>query len=216
MRMLRGSWLARLSIVPLIGISAGLLAGCASQAEPTETPMLQGITAVEPPGPPNDFTLTNQANQPVHLSDFRGKLVLMTFGYTHCPPDDECPLNLARFTQVKAALARDADQVVFVFITIDNRRDTPEVLAKYISAFDPAFFALTGDDQAIQKVAKDYSVLYVKEDASDTDDPADYVMTHTASWFLVDRQGRWRRMYSYGTDPEVVAADLRQMLALKS
>jgi protein SCO1/2 len=214
MKLHRFSWLVRSSIVPLIVIVAGLLAGCASQARPTETPMPEGVTAVEPPSPPNDFTLISQANQPVHLSDFRGKLVLMTFGYTHCP--DVCPLNLARFTQVKAALARDADQIVFVFITIDNQRDTPEVLAKYISAFDPAFFGLTGDDQAIQKVTKDYSVLYKKDQASHMGDPADYMMTHTASWFLVDRQGRWRRVYSYGTDPEVVAADLRQMLALNS
>jgi protein SCO1/2 len=216
MKPFRLSWLARLRLVPLIVMIAGLLAGCASQARPTETPMPEGVTAVEPPGPPNDFTLINQANQPVHLNDFRGRLVLMTFGYTHCPPGDECPLNLARFTQVKAALAHDADQVVFVFITIDNQRDTPEVLAKYIGAFDPAFVALTGDDQAIRNVAQDYSVLYAKDKAGVTGDPADYKMTHTASWFLVDRQGRWRRVYSYGTDPEVVAADLRQMLASKS
>jgi protein SCO1/2 len=195
---------------------AGSLAGCALQAQPSATPMPEGITAVEPPGPPNDFTLISQASQPVHLSDFRGKLVLMTFGYTHCPPDDECPLNLARFKQVKAALAGDADQVVFVFVSIDNQRDTPDVLANYLSAFDPAFIGLTGDDQAIQKVAKDYGVLYMKDNESDTGNPADYLMTHTASWFLVDRQGRWRRVYSYGTDPEVVAADLQQMLALKS
>ncbi len=188
------------------------LAGCASinpagPVTPLPASLPEGITAVDPPGAPNDFTLTSQANKPVHLSDYRGKLVLMTFGYTHCP--DECPINLANFTQVKHALGSDADQVVFMFISVDGTRDTPDVLAKYIASFDPAFVGLTGDETSIQSVAKIYGGELMKDQGTDA---VNYTVTHTASWFLVDRQGRWRRVYSYQTDPKIVAADIRQAL----
>ncbi len=209
---LRG-WAGRATL----GLVVLALAGCAvgTPAAPaggagTATPAPQGVVVVEPPGLINDFTLTSQANKPMKFSELRGRLALVTFGYTHCP--DVCPVNLARFKQVRIALETAADQVNFVFISVDGKRDTPEVLAMHLAAFDETFIGLTGEETAVRQVAKDFGVIfYVTNDARTQ---ADYLVTHTASSFLVGREGWLRRVYAYGTEPEIVAADIKAMLKL--
>jgi protein SCO1 len=183
-----------------------LAAGCGTIATPTPTAPPEGVNILEPPGNLNDFTLTTQANQPMRLSDLKGKLALMTFGYTHCPT--ECPVTLAKFKQIKTQLAGDADQVAFVLISVDGVRDTPEVLARYLNNFDSSFIGLTGDEQTMRKIGKDYFIAFEAE----KHDGAAYLVTHSAYSFLVDRAGRLVRIYRYETPAEVMAADIRQVL----
>ncbi len=188
------------------------LAGCAAPPTPprrvsTPTPAPEGVTVLDPPGLIHDFTLTNQANRPMKFNELRGKLVLMTFGYTHCP--DICPVNLARFKQVRMLLGDAASQVAFVFVSVDGKRDTPDVLAKHLSLFDSSFIGLTGSESDVRAVAKDFAVTFVIDNAASQ---TDYTVTHTASSFLVDRQGMLIRVYAYGTDAAILAADIQPML----
>ncbi len=183
------------------------LAGCSVFAQPTPVPTPQGVTILEPPGKLNDFTLTNQANQPLHLSDLKGKLVLLTFGYSHCP--DVCPITLAKFKQIKEQLAGDAAQVNFVFVSVDGVRDTPDVLGKYLSQFDPQFIGLTGDETTMRQVGKDYFIGFQKEQSGGTQ----YLVTHSSYSYLIDRQSQLVRIYAYETPAEVMTADIKQVLA---
>src|SRR5262245_40036804 len=141
-------------ILPLILIA--LSSACGVAATPTPTAVPQGVNILEPPKALVDFTLTSQANKPLKLSDLKGKLALMTFGYTNCP--DVCPATLAKFTQIKEQLAADASRVNFVFISVDGVRDTPDVLTTYLKQFDPSFVGLTGDEPTMRAVGKDYYI----------------------------------------------------------
>ena len=113
-----------------------------------------------------------------------------------------------------ALWAEDASQVVFVFVSVDGARDTPEMLASYLGLFDPAFVGLTGDEATLHTITKQYGATfsYDKQDPNQTD----YSVTHTAAWFLVNRDGNLRRVYSYDTKPEIAAADIKQVLREKS
>jgi len=187
-----------------------LVVGCsAPAAPPTPTSALpQGITAIDPPIVLKDFSFLNQDSLPVGLKDWMGKLTLVTFGYTHCP--DVCPINLAKFKQVKLALKDTAAQVNFVFVSVDGARDTPDVLKNHLRLFDPSIVGLTSDDVATRALATQFGVGYKLEKA--TPDQKDYSVTHTASSFLVDREGRLARLYSYDLKFDAIAADIQQML----
>lgn len=186
-----------------------LLAGCgsgAAPAGPTATP-LPG-TVLDPPRALADFSLADQTGAPFHLSDLRGRVALVFFGFTHCP--DVCPTTLAEFKRVKAQLGSRASDVAFVFVSVDGARDTPERLAEYIGAFDPGFIGLTGDDDALRPVAREFGVYYqaVKPEGSEID----YMVDHTASSFALDREGRLAVVFSYGTPPEAIVRRLRDLL----
>jgi protein SCO1/2 len=159
---------------------------------------------IDPPFKVSDFTLTDQHDSPLKLSSLSGKLVLMAFGYTHCP--DICPVTLANFVQIKQALGALNSQVVFVFVSVDGARDTPAVLATYLSAFDPGFTGLTGSEADVRSASKDFGVIFTYEKKSPTD--TEYTVTHTASTFLVNRSGQLIRLYDYGLDPGLIAADI--------
>lgn len=169
-----------------------------------------GITQVDPPRALQEFTLTDQRGEPFSLSDLRGKIALLFFGFTHCP--DVCPLTLLEFKQVKSALGEQAGDVAFVFISIDGERDKPEVLADYVGGFDESFIGLTGDDATLTRLGSDYS-LYFARRASPSGSADDYIMDHTSSAFLVNRTGELVAVYAYGTQSEVIAEDLSARLA---
>jgi len=175
-------------------------------AQPSATP-LPG-TVYDPPQAVGDFTLTSQTGAPLHLSDLRGKAVVIFFGYTNCP--DVCPTTLADFKRVKANLGGDASRVAFVFISVDGARDTPERLAAYVGAFDPDFIGLTGDDATIRTVAKDYGVFFQRVAAS-ADDP-NYLVDHTASSFVLDPEGRLALVMPYQADAQAMAQRIRAVL----
>jgi protein SCO1/2 len=174
----------------------------------TDDPTPQPGYAYDPPVEVSDFTLTSHTGDPVSLSDERGKAVLIFFGYTFCP--DVCPTTLAEFRRVKTLLGDDANRLAVLFISVDGQRDTPDRLATYVTAFDPTFIGLTGDDAAIRQIGQDYGLFYQRETYENTG--ADYLVSHTASSFLLDPQGRLRFKYDYQTPPEDIATGVRFVL----
>ncbi len=187
-----------------------LLTGCLPQTPiaPTITP-IPGVTVINPAKPVSDFTLTNQDGVATHLSDFKGKLVLITFGYTHCP--DVCPITLAHFKQIKDELGQSADQLAFLFVSVDGARDTPTRLKEYLPVFDPQFVGLTSDEKTMRQVVKDYGVIFELKNAGGL--KSDYVVEHTAGTYLVDKNGQWVRRYAYDADPIIVANNIQQVIA---
>jgi protein SCO1/2 len=176
----------------------------------SEGDTFDGVTNVNPPRQLQDFTLTNQNNQPTSLRSLRGKYTLMFFGYTHCP--DVCPLTLLEYKQVKEALGDKAGQMNFVFVSVDGERDTPDVMANYVNRFDPSFIGLTtNDDATLKRLAGDYSLYYAKRaDASGSADS--YLVDHTSSSFLVDKEGQLVAVYTYGLKANQITADIQKRL----
>jgi protein SCO1/2 len=162
---------------------------------------------IEPPAQAADFTLTDQDGNPFRLSDQKGKIVLIFFGYTHCP--DVCPITLAEFKQIKAMLGDKADQVRFVFVTVDPERDTPETINTFLQNFDPTFIGLTSDRATLEPVWKAYGVYQQKQDAGSA---AGYLVDHSTRTYLIDSAGSWRINYPYGMEPEKIAQDLGHLM----
>lgn len=162
---------------------------------------------IDPPIQAVDFELTDQSGQPYRLSDQRGKIVLVFFGYTHCP--DVCPLTLSEFKQVKANLGEQASGVQFVFITVDPERDTAEVLREYLSNFDSDFIGLTADQATLDGVWKAYGVYQAKQEVGSA---AGYLVGHTARTYLIDQQGNLRLTYPFEMGKEDILADVRYLM----
>lgn len=189
-----------------IGIVLGLalmLVGWKVLAQPYT---YQG-SLIDPPVPAADFQLNNQHGEPFRLSDQRGKTVLIFFGYTHCP--DVCPVALSEFRQVKKQLGDLADQVEFVFITVDPERDTADVLGQYLANFDPTFIGLSGTPDQMEPVYKSYGVYHEK---TETGSASGYLVDHTARMYVIDSQGNWRLTYPFGMEVEKQVEDLVHLL----
>lgn len=154
-----------------------------------------------------DFNLTDHNGKVRTLADFRGKVVVLFFGYLHCP--DVCPTTMADLAQVMAKLGHDAERVQVLFVTVDPERDSPELLAQYAPAFHPSFLSLYGDVQATAQVAKAFNVAYQKQPSS-----AGYNVDHSAGTFLIDTEGRVRLLSPYGQRAEWLEQDMRLLLAL--
>jgi protein SCO1/2 len=151
--------------------------------------------------------LTDHTGKPRHLGDFRGKAVVLFFGYTHCP--DVCPTTLADAAQAMKALGPDADRVQVLFVTVDPERDTGDVLAKYVTAFDPRFLGLYGDAEATRRAAKEFKIYYEKRPESA---PGSYSMDHSSQTYVIDPQGRLRLLVRPERMAEDLPADLRTLL----
>lgn len=155
-----------------------------------------------------DFHLTDHNGKPRSLEDFRGKAVVVFFGYTHCP--DYCPTTLSELAAAMTKLGAEASRVQVLFVTVDPERDTRELLAQYVPAFNPTFLGLYGDAAATAATAKEFKVLYQKEPGPT---PDSYTMDHSAGTFIYDPQGRLRVFEAYGKGPDVLAHDLHAVLA---
>jgi len=142
-----------------------------------------------------------------HLEDFRGKAVVLFFGFTHCP--DVCPTTLADTAQALKALGPEADRVQVLFVTVDPERDTPQALASYVTAFDPRFIGLYGDADATRRVAKEFKIYYEKR-AGTT--PGSYSMDHSAQTYVIDPQGRLRLLLRQERIAEDLPHDLKKIL----
>lgn len=159
-------------------------------------------TVIDPPHQLKDFTLTEQTGKAMNFSDLRGQVALVFFGYTHCP--DVCPIAVAKYTQVKAALGSAANKAAFVFISVDGQRDTPEVLTHFLSAFDPNFIGLTGDASAVLDIGKDFWTTFIR-------DPKTNLVEHSSRMFLVDPQNRLRITYLLDVPPQTIASDMLKL-----
>jgi protein SCO1/2 len=167
--------------------------------------LMSGKAAVGTP-----FTLTNQHGKRVSLADFRGKMVLLYFGYTFCP--DVCPTDLLAIAQTLKSLGRSGEQVQPIFVTLDPARDTRELLRSYAAAFHPRIVALTGSEDEIRRVATAYKVFFEKVTPPDS---KTYFIDHSAFTFLLDRNGKYVLFFPPGTPPKRMTAMVRDELAEK-
>jgi protein SCO1/2 len=178
-----------------------LLAACA--------PAKPGFQSVDVTGANfgRELRLTDHNGNPRTLVDFKGKVIAVFFGFTRCP--DVCPTTLAEMKLMKEKLGRDGDRLQVLFVTVDPERDTPELLAKYVPAFDPSFLGLYGDAEATARTAKEFKVFYQKAAGSSSDN---YTMDHTAATFIFDPEGRLRLFVRPGLGPDALASDIRLLL----
>ena len=193
--------------VALAVLAAGtvlLLRAREPAAAPVQTEVMRA-GAYEPPRPAPGFALAGADGTEVRLADHRGKVVLLTFGFTHCAA--VCPTTLATLAQARAQLGAKAEQVQVIFVTVDPARDTPAQMRPYLAGFDASFVGATGDPGALAEVRAAYGVSAAREG-----DGPDYAMAHTSSIFLIDRAGRLRAMMPYGHDAADFAHDVALLL----
>jgi len=157
--------------------------------------------------PSNDFTLTDQNGKPFHLSQLRGKVVLLFFGYTHCP--DACPTTMAKLSQVYKLLGSNADQVMTVFVSVDPGRDTTSGLKSYLAYFHLNSIGLTGTKEQIDVVVKQYGARYEIEQS---DSAAGYHVNHSTDLYLLDQKGELARTFSYSDGTQVMVDGVKQLM----
>lgn len=199
---------ARLISFIIAGFLIGALIGAAililntpRQGQPVET---SGTALIGGPfslvGGEDGGTVTDR--------DFRGRYMLVFFGFTHCP--DICPAELQVIAQALDQLGGEAKKVVPIFITLDPERDTPEAMANYVKSFGPNFVGLTGSPEAIAAAAKAYRVTYAKVENKAS--PNDYTVDHSALAYLMDPEGKYVTHFAYGMSPDEMAEKLRRYL----
>ena len=195
----------KLFAVSALALSMALgLAGCDKLT--TKPPSFQNtdVTGLQYA---QDFALTDHTGKPRTLADFKGKVVLVFFGYTQCP--DVCPTTMVELAGVMKELGPLADQVQVLFVTVDPERDTQALLSQYVPAFDKRFLGLYGDAAATAKVAKEFKVFYAKVPGKE---PASYSMDHTAGSYVFDKNGKVRLFLRHGQGAAPIVHDLRQLL----
>lgn len=175
------------------------LAGCKPKA-----PLYRGID-ISGADYGKDFRLKDSTGRERTLADFKGKAVMLFFGFTQCP--DVCPTALIRAAEVKRLLGADGDRLQVIFVTVDPERDTPQVLGEYTRAFDPSFIGLYADPQHTAETAKEFKVYYKKVPTG-----ASYTMDHSAFSYVFDPAGKLRLVLRHEQSAEDYAADLRQIL----
>ncbi len=154
------------------------------------------------------LNLSDQEGRARSLADFKGKVLVVFFGYTQCP--DVCPTTMAEVAEVKRSLGADGDKVQGIFVTVDPERDTATLLKAYLESFDPSFVALRGSVEQTQAAAKEFKVFFAKVPGKTEDS---YTMDHTAASFIFDTEGRVRVYARYGAGAEGMAHDIKLLLA---
>lgn len=177
------------------------LGGCATQ------PQFKG-TILDPALPAPDFTLTDHNGQPFTLSEQRGKVVLLFFGFASCP--DICPAELANLAAVYRELGTAANELQVALITLDPERDTPERLALYVQAFNPTFTGLYADSAILAPILKEYGVFAERRDLPGS--ALGYTIDHSGFVYLIDTSGRWRAIFAHGTPVADIVSDVRFFL----
>jgi len=181
--------------------TALLLAACSPEAPTFKGADITGASFGR------ELALADHHGKARTLADFRGKAVVIFFGFTQCP--DVCPTALSALAEAMRRLGPDASRVQVLFVTIDPERDTADLLSRYVPAFHPSFLGLRGDAEATARVAKEFKVIYQKVPGQT---PDTYTMDHSAGLYLFDPQGRLRVFESHGQGAEAIAHDLAQLL----
>jgi len=192
----------------LVAFAASLaLAGC--QKAGPDKPNFKGVdlTGAEYA---RSLNLTDQDGRARTLADFKGKVLVVFFGYTQCP--DVCPTTMAEVAEVKRSLGADGDKVQGIFVTVDPARDTAQLLKAYLASFDPSFVGLRGSEEQTQAAAKEFKVFFAKVPGKT---PETYTMDHTAASFIFDTEGRVRVYARYGAGAQPLADDIKLLLAEK-
>lgn len=155
-----------------------------------------------------NFALVDFNGKPRTLADFKGKVVVLFFGFTQCP--DVCPTTMSELAQIKQSLGADGDKVQGLFVSIDPERDTPEVLRAYMTGFDPSFLGLyAGSPEQLAELARKFKIYYKRVDGKT---PGSYTMDHTAASYVYDPQGNLRLYTRYGSGTEALAGDIKLLL----
>lgn len=191
--------LRRLTLLGLV-----LLSFVAACSKPTEKFINTDLTGLDYA---KDFALTDQNGKARSLADFKGKAVVIFFGYTQCP--DVCPTTMTEMAQVMKQLGDLANQVQVLFVTVDPERDTQALLAAYVPNFDVRFLGLYGDQAATEKVAKEFKVFYQKVPGKTA---TSYSVDHTAGSYVYDKEGRIRLFLRHGQGSEPITHDLKILL----
>jgi len=187
-----------------LALGAALATGC-DKLGPSRSPFFGvDVTGAKMGG---ELRLKDSTGKDRALADFRGKVVALFFGYTHCP--DVCPTTLADMAKAMKLLGTDAQRVQVLFVTVDPKRDTPELLGQYVPAFDPSFLGLWGDAGATTKATKDFNIYFQERAGKDA---GAYTVDHTAQSFVIDKEGRLRLVWPYGIEPAQMAGDLKVLL----
>ena len=193
-----GAWVKAAAVLLAVALA---LAGCGRDGPKFRSSDVTGSSFGR------EFALTDHTGKARTLADFRGKVVVLFFGYTQCP--DVCPTTLATLAEAKRRLGPDGDKIQVLFVTVDPERDKPELLSPYVTAFDPSFLGLYGDAEGTARTAKEFKILYQKQPGRT---PETYTMDHSAGTFVFDPQGRLRLYAGHGQDAEFFAHDLRELL----
>ena len=193
----------KLLLALLLSLGVAQLAGC-DRGAPAPKFRLTDVTGADFR---TELNLADHNGKPRTLADFRGKVVTVFFGFTHCP--DACPTTLVEMAAVMKALGPDAERLQVLFVTVDPERDTQEVLRQYVPSFHPAFLGLRGDAEATARAAKAFKVYYRKQPV----EGRGYSVDHSAGTYLLDREGRLRLFAQYGAGAAAIVHDVRLLLA---
>ncbi len=198
----------RIALLPYVALAALVLIGALWRlGDIAGQHSVETVATGEQPRIGGPFALVDQNGAARSDQDFRGRYLLVFFGYTYCP--DVCPTTLAVMKSALEMMGSRAERIVPIFITVDPKRDTPEKLKNYLSSFGPRFVGLTGDDKAISSVAKEYRVYYQIRPAGNG---ADYTVDHSGVVYLMDGSGRFVANYALDNSPDMMAQDILKRL----
>lgn len=192
-----GFWFL-LVMIAVVGIVFGFV---------IERPYTFRGSVIDPAVPAPEFSLLSSQGGEYRLGSRTGKFILIFFGYTHCP--DVCPTTLYEMKEIKARLKDKAENIEFVFITVDPERDTQEQLTRYLASFDGSFFGLTGTNEQLEMVWKDYGVY---REIQETDNSLGYLVDHTSRLYLINSQGELMMTYLYETTLDEIVSDLNHLI----
>ncbi|MGE0557490.1 MAG: SCO family protein [Burkholderiales bacterium] len=183
-------------------LAMSVLAGCSGN---DDAPRFK-LTDVTGASFGKELALTDHNGQRRTLADFKGKVVTVFFGFTHCP--DVCPTTLGEMALVMKELGGDAGRVQVLFVTVDPGRDTPAVLKQYVPAFHPSFLGMTGSPEDIARTAKEFKIFFQRQNLPG----GAYTMDHSAGTYILDDQGRLRLYAQYGAGAPALLHDIRLLL----
>ncbi len=201
----------KLTLLITIGLLAGLIGGWIllriSQGQPIFGPYQYHGLLIQSPPPLSDFTLTAHTGEDGRLRDYRGKVVVLYFGYTYCP--DVCPATMVELKQMMQELGRKGEDVQVIMVSVDPERDTPEQLGEYVTSFHPSFIGMTGSEEDLLGITTQLGIFYEKHEGTAA---TGYLIDHTATVSVMDQDGRLRLVFPFGSTGAEMAADVRQLL----
>ena len=187
-------------------VALAILGGAVMLLKPGTSPFLGARQATVGALVGGPFALIDHTGRPVTDQDYRGRHLLVFFGYTYCP--DVCPTTLQEITTALDLLGTEASDVAPLFISVDPERDTPQALRAYVGAFDPRITGLTGSVEQVRDVAKSYRVYFAKAEAGE----GPYLMDHSSIVYLMGRDGGYLTHFTHATSPETMASRIRAHL----
>ena len=193
----------KLYIYAFLLMTSVLLLACS----PAPAPIESNATDITGADFAKTLTLTDHNGKLRSMSDFKGKVVVLFFGFTHCP--DVCPTTMSDLKQAMKLLGEQSNEVQVLFVTVDPERDTQEVLAKFVPSFDARFIGLRGSLQETAETLGNFKIFYAKVPGKDK---ADYSIDHSAGMYVFDKDGKVRLYMGYGQKPAEIASDIRKLL----